>query len=288
MVLLWAFFFYLLWKILEWARDRIRFTHVRSGTVVLITGGCQGLGKELAFLYASYHCKIVVWDITPELFSNVEEEILKKGGIAVMVQCDITSEEQVRKAAQMTLNITRKVDILINNAGLAHNLTFANLTNAKFEKIFKVNVLGGTMVTKEFLHCTEKIVVISSVLSKLCAEKASDYCGTKHALDGIYNSLRLELKRNKKSIGITMVHPAHMSTQMFEGYFAKNLQFVKSIDPKVAAKAIYTATCLGKEELYLPFYFWHLTIFTSLLPPSINYPLSMWLSEGALDKTKSR
>ena len=60
MIILYILALLALFKILEYLWDKIRFKHVNEGTVVLITGGCQGLGKELALVYAAHHCHVVI------------------------------------------------------------------------------------------------------------------------------------------------------------------------------------------------------------------------------------
>ena len=286
MVLFWCIVGYILYKVCENVYDRFAFKDIPPGSVVLITGGCQGLGRELALVYASHKCKVVIWDITPSLFPSLKSEIISKGGVPFLYKCDIACEAEIKLASRLTLEEAGKVDIVVNNAALANHYLFDKLDSERLEKIFKVNVLGYAMVTKEFLDITKKIVVIASVISKFGGERAADYCATKHAVDGLFESLRLEVKRSKKPVKICMVYPFVMKTKMFDGYFAKKLKIMKSLEPRDVATAVYNAVCLGKEELYVPFYGWYMVVVLSMMPVYIKDRLLLWVCEGALDKVK--
>ena len=203
-----------------------------------------------------------------------------------MYYCDISSLDQIRKTAQLTLNDVGKVDIVINNAGIANNYLFADLQEEKLEKIFRVNVLGYAFVTKQFIRSAKQFIIIVSITSKFSAEKASDYTATKHALDGLFEGIRLEQKRLHSGVAITMIYPANLKTQMFAGYYAKNFAFLKSLDVDYVARAIYNAACLKKESIYLPWHTEYVIKVITLLPVFLKDYLLLYITEGSLDKVK--
>ncbi|OMJ68806.1 hypothetical protein SteCoe_33647 [Stentor coeruleus] len=284
----WLIFFYALYKVLSFLWDFVRFKNIKPGSVVLITGGCQGLGKDLAIKYASQKCCIAIWDISTELFDIVKHEIQQVGGSVFICKCDISSDDDVDRAAKETLNHFGAVDIVVNNAAISNNRYFEEISMGNFKKIYDINVLGQVRVAKKFVDCASQFVIITSVLSKVPAEKASDYCGTKAAVDLIFRSWRFELKRKNSQIKITMIYPAHMKTRMFEGYLAKNAPFIPSLNTKDVAEEIYNAVCLKKEELYLPFIFVHVANIGNIFPSKIRDLLMMWISKGALDNVSPR
>ena len=149
-----------------------------------------------------------------------------------------------------------------------------------------VNVIGHALVTKQFMNYTKKIVVIASIMSKVPAEKATDYAASKHALDGMFSSLRLELKRQKKNVKISIVYPWHIKTSLFEGFCIKNINLVKSLEVNEAAAAIYKGVCLNAEEIYIPSYIWYTSFLTSMLPSTLRDYFLLYSGEGALDKVK--
>lgn len=271
-----------------WIFDKLRFKDVSSSKTILITGAAQGLGKELAFIYASKGCKVIIWDICDHLFPCLEQEINEKGYQVYLFKCDITSIEQIKHALQLTLSQVPKIDILINNAGFSSNYLFEDLPFDRIHKTININVLGHLMVTKELSQLCEQIVVVASIMSKCPAEKAADYSASKHAIDACFRSYRLELKRKKSSKKLMIVYPIHIKTALFEGYHAKNVEFVKSLEPFDAAFSIYKAACLGKEELFLPFYSWVFPYIIEWFPSTIRDRVYLFLTEGALDRVKSR
>jgi short-subunit dehydrogenase len=285
-MILWIIFIYGAYKAIEYIWDRIRFKNVNPGTVVLITGGSTGLGKELGLLYASYKCKIVIWDVADQDFDTLKQEIESRGGSCLALKCDISKKDQVSQAAARTLESYGKVDIVINNAAVANNMLFENLTETRIQKIFDVNVIGQAFVTKQFLHSAKQFIFISSIMSKFTSERGTDYCATKHAIDGMFNSLRLEFKRAKKNAKILLVHPYHIKTRMFEGFMCKNASMIKSLETNDVARAIYNAACLGKLEIYLPFYLWHLFIIFQILPISFADMIANNVFKDALANTK--
>lgn len=280
---IWFILFYTSYKILSFLWDFLRFKHVKPGSVILITGGCQGLGKDLAIKYASQKCQVAIWDISSTLFEAVKNEIEQAGGSAFLYKCDISSDDDVDRAAKATLNHFGAVDIVINNAAISNNRLFEEISMENFKKIYDVNVLGQVRVAKKFVDCASQFVIVASVLSKFPAEKASDYCGTKAAVDAVFRSWRFELKRKSSQIKITMIHPGHMKTRMFEGYSAKNASFIPSLNTKYVAEKIYNAACLKQEEIYLPFYFFHAMNILNVFPPKLREYIMMWVSKGALD-----
>lgn len=271
-----------------WIFDKIRFKHVNSNKTVLITGAAQGLGKEIALIYAARGCKVVIWDICDHLFPALKQEANEKGFSIWTFKCDITSHEQIKSALQLTLTQVPKIDILINNAGFSSNYLFEDIPIDRIHKTMNINAIGHLMVTKELSQYCEHFVAIASIMSKFPAEKALDYVGSKHAIDSSFRCLRMELKRKKSAQKVTIVYPIHIKTAMFDGYHAKNAQFLKSLEPKDAALSIYNAVCLGKEEVFLPYYSWIIAYILEWLPSVIRDKIYLFVTEGALEGVKSR
>jgi lactate dehydrogenase-like 2-hydroxyacid dehydrogenase len=89
-----------------------------SGSVVLITGGGNGIGKLMAKKLASRGCSIIIWDVAERAAADTVAEITAAGGIAKAYVVDITNSEAVMSVAQQCVaDMGAEVDILINNAG---------------------------------------------------------------------------------------------------------------------------------------------------------------------------
>jgi all-trans-retinol dehydrogenase (NAD+) len=281
-------FWYLVYLILLFVYDKLRFKDVSPSKTVLITGAAQGLGKDLAFRYASKGCKVVIWDVCEGLFEDLRNEIEMKGFQVFLIKCDITSYQEIKEALRKTLEIVGKVDILINNAGISSNFLIENMPTDRLSKTLSVNLLGHAMVTKEMLEICEQFVFICSIVSKNAYEKASDYCASKAAGDMFFKSLRLELKRKRSAKKVTIVYPYHIKTKMFEGFHVKNVPIIKSLEISEAVEGIYKGICLGKEEVFLPGYVWIPAYFLELLPSKLRDALTLFLSDGAFENVKCR
>src|SRR5690606_26976232 len=110
-----------------------------------------------------------------------------------------------------------RVDILVNNAGLSHWTKVKDLSLEVVHKIFNVNFFGGVALTKAVLPAMLEnkqghIVVISSVLGKMVVQKQAAYNASKHALQGFYDTLRLEVAA--EGIKVLLVCPGFVRTNV--------------------------------------------------------------------------
>jgi len=85
-------------------------------STILITGGCMGLGKEIALNFASNHkCNIIIYDIQTNLSTSLLEEIKKAGGKGHFYECDISNQEMVAKVFKETTQKFQMIDILVKH-----------------------------------------------------------------------------------------------------------------------------------------------------------------------------
>ncbi|MEK5232779.1 glucose 1-dehydrogenase [Lysinibacillus sp. FSL K6-0232] len=134
-------------------------------SVVIVTGGAQGIGKGIALAYARNGAKVVIADIAQELGQQLEKELLVQGFPALFVQTDVTKEQDIVYLMERAVEQFETIDILINNAGKFqhkapydvtfeewNNLLQTNLTSAFFcareaAKVMRNNVRGGAIVS---------------------------------------------------------------------------------------------------------------------------------------------
>ena len=86
---------------------------------VLVTGGASGLGEALALHYAKHNFEVCIADLNPERANKVVDNIAKSGGKAFFLPCDITNESDIETLKQQLQSRWDKVDVLVNNAGVA-------------------------------------------------------------------------------------------------------------------------------------------------------------------------
>lgn len=152
----------------------------------------------------------------------VVDKIKKKGGKAIAVQGNVARQEDIAKLFQETVSALKKVDILINNAGIYEFKPLDAITPEHFHSHFDLNVLGLLLTTQEavkhFPPDGGSIVNIGSIVGPMPAPMASVYSATKAAVDAITVSLSKELGPRK--IRVNSVNPGMVDT---EGYRSAGL-----------------------------------------------------------------
>lgn len=266
-----------------------RKKQLTSESTVLITGGCLGLGRELALLFASKHqCNVIVYDIRDDLADGVVKDIQTAGGKGHFYKCDISNKQIVADIFTDTIKKFGHIDILINNAGIVISKTFDNHTDEEVEKVMRVNLWGPYYLAKQVLPVMKKrnaghIVTIASIVSHTYSPDASLYTASKGALFNMFSSLRLELKRENSPIKTTLVCPWAIDTGMFDGFkptytFFGLLDFLKVKD--VADKS-YEGIMHEREEIYIPFYQQIAFRILHTIPAKISDPIALWLTKDA-------
>ena len=110
-----------------------------TGKTAVITGGGSGIGRAIAMLFARRGASVHILDIGADAGAQVLREIAEEGGRAVAQTCDVTQQTQVRAC----FAAIGPIDILINNAGVAHVGKADNTDEADFDRVIGVNVKGA-------------------------------------------------------------------------------------------------------------------------------------------------
>lgn len=195
---------------------------------ILITGGAQGLGKEIAKELKDNY-EVIILDIDKKALEDTSKELNIKG-----VVCDITDVKQVE---QVTSDLGG-IDILINNAGVyvAGELTETNYND--IAKVVLVNTVGTINITKAVLprmkdNKSGKIVFINSIRGIEGKEERTAYCASKWAVTGFLKSLRKEVE--KYDIEVIGLYPGLMRTSLFKNAGVKK-DMTEAMDPKEVAE----------------------------------------------------
>ena len=187
--------------------------------VVLITGSSLGIGKETAFKFAKEGCKIIITyykDKTEGL--EVSKKCLDLGASEVLVlQLNVMENESIKDCVKKVIDKFKKIDILINNAGI---IAWKRLKEQSFKDIeeqIRTNLEGLIKMTKECLpHVRETIINIASGAGLEGYGGLSTYCATKFGVRGFTQSISHELHGLK----VFAVNPGTTATRMnnFRGY----------------------------------------------------------------------
>jgi NAD(P)-dependent dehydrogenase (short-subunit alcohol dehydrogenase family) len=203
---------------------RVPVQKVSKQTAVLITGTSTGIGRAAAASLAKKGYTVFAgvrkqsdlnqWLSVPK--ASVKGEIIP-------LNLDVRDEQSVEKALQsvklwLSGDKTRKLAAIVNNAGVSNAIPFELQSTESFEHILDVNLLGVVRVTKAFLPLLRehqgRIVNIGSINGFLSVPLMSSYCASKHALEGLTDSLRFEL--SSSNIFVSLVEPGSIQTPMFE------------------------------------------------------------------------
>lgn len=255
-----------------------------SGKNIVITGGAAGIGRLMAILCAKKGANLALLDIHPNNLDQTVSEIqAQSSGTVKSYLCDITSGNQVEETTAQIRSDFQRVDILINNAGIVAGGYFSGLNSDAFQRTMEVNYLGLVRMTQQFLpemvgRNDGQIVNIASTAGYFGMPQMSEYCASKFAVVGLSDSLRMELKLQKKAgVKITVVCPYVISTGMFDGF--KPLRLNPILDPEKAARKIIRATEKKKPYLFIPGYLKSLLLF-KLFPAALQDWMMLTLGAG--------
>ncbi|HWG25563.1 SDR family oxidoreductase [Actinospica sp.] len=195
-----------------------------QGTVALVTGASSGIGEATARELAMRGAAVAVLARRTDRLKALAERIEQAGGTAVVIEADVTDPEQVHAAVERTVQTWGRLDILINNAGVARPKSIADATVEDLEFVVRVNLLGSLYCAHaalpHLLRAAETaerkvadLVNISSLSGRNYRKGSSVYTATKHAVNAYSECLRKEVASS--NVRVSVVEPARVETELF-------------------------------------------------------------------------
>jgi short-subunit dehydrogenase len=180
---------------------------------ILVTGASSGIGKATAEKLITEGHTVYVAARRIEKMKELEA----KG--AIPIKMDLTNEEEIQACADLIIDKSGGLDVLVNNAGYAIYGAVENITIDEARRQFEVNIFGLASITKRFLpYMREKksgtIINISSMGGKMYTPLGAWYHATKHALEGWSDCLRLEL--SPFGIDVVIIEPGIIETEFVD------------------------------------------------------------------------
>ena len=168
------------------------------GKTVVITGASAGIGEELAVALATRGADVALGARDLEALERVAARCRAAGGRAIAVQTDVTDPEQCRRLCDRAVAELGGIDVLVANAGISMWARFEDVTDLSlFERLMRVNYLGAVYCAHFALpHVKARrglLVAISSLTGKTGVPTRTGYAASKHAMQGFFDSLRIEL-----------------------------------------------------------------------------------------------
>jgi NAD(P)-dependent dehydrogenase (short-subunit alcohol dehydrogenase family) len=191
-----------------------------SQPVALVTGSSRGIGKAIALELAKQNYAVAVTGTNHESLADVVAEIELAGGTAKAFECDLAAYQL---SPQMLVDDVvahfGRLDVLVNNAGLAWADSFENITTDDYERIMGMNVRVPLFLTQAalpfLLASNEKAIVnISSVVGHKAYANQTLYAASKHALNGLMSALAKEYRT--KGLIVHNIAPGGVATEMIK------------------------------------------------------------------------
>ena len=204
-----------------------------EGKVAIVTGAASGIGKETALLFSREGAKVVVADV----FENGGEETvaeIKKTGEGFFVKLDVCNREQTKQMVKGTIERYGKIDVLINNAGIAQDALLLKMTEEQWTRVIDINLKGAfncaQAVVEVMINQGHGVIVnVSSVVGLYGNIGQANYAAAKAGLIGLTKALAKELGR--KGIRVNAVAPGFTMTPMMANVPDKILQMMREKTP---------------------------------------------------------
>jgi NAD(P)-dependent dehydrogenase (short-subunit alcohol dehydrogenase family) len=184
--------------------------------VILVTGGASGIGLSTCRVFAQSGYKVAMVDMDQENLEKQTSWFTSRGGDICTVLCDVSCETDCRNAVAMVLEKFGRIDILFNNAGITQRSLFAHTRTEVFEKVMAVNFFGSLYMTQAALDAliTSRgtIIVNESIAGVAPLLERTGYSASKHALHGLFTSLRCEMKST--GVHVMIVCPGFIKTNL--------------------------------------------------------------------------
>ncbi|MCP8464045.1 SDR family oxidoreductase [Pseudomonas sp. ZM23] len=255
------------------------FAHqVYRHKVVLITGGCSGIGRALVLRFAQAGAHLVILDLDQSALDSLVQHLHGHLNVeALGLRCDITDAEAVRRSVNLAVERFGGIDVLVNNAGITHRSLFADTDLAVFQRVMAVNFYGA-------LHCTQavlpsllarrgQIVVLSSLTGFAPLLYRSAYNASKHALHGLFDTLRMEI--DGSGVAVMLACPGFTATDLRKNALVGDGSVIRQpalvlgaevASPRDVAEAIYQGAARRRRLLVLSNVNWQARILARFFP----------------------
>ncbi len=183
--------------------------------ITLISGASRGIGRAVSLRLAHEGHFVIVLARNAEEIGELEHEIDEAGGKALSFVCDVSDEHQVNAVVSEVMRDFKRIDCLINNAGIGVFKPAEEITPEDWDRVMDVNVKGTFLLTRAVLpHMkavgTGHILGIASDVSKRTFASGSLYTASKYAQHAFFESLRREVR--PLGIKVSVVYPGLVDT----------------------------------------------------------------------------
>ena len=190
---------------------------IQQPSTVLITGATDGLGRAMAVFLAANGYRVFAAGRSAEKRASLDQLAAERKLLIETLDMDVADDSSVRRAVARVLERAGRIDILINNAGIAYVAVLEEIRLDDLRRQFETNVFGVLRVTQAVLPAMRerragRILNVSSIAGKIALPLMGPYASSKHALEGLSDSLRLELA--PFGVRVVLIEPGFIPTNM--------------------------------------------------------------------------
>ena len=259
--------------------------------VIVVTGAASGIGAAICDRFAREGASIMLLDRDEGGVIAAADRLKASGVDAEGFRCDVVREEECTAVVEQIIAERGGIDVLVNNAGITQRSAFVDTDTSVYRRVMEVNFFGS-------LHCTKAamtslirrkgvIIVIESLAGVAPLLGRTGYCASKHALHGLFTSLRSEIRDT--GVHIMLVCPGFVETNLQtraldgDGHVTIHPQSVvgkPTSAAKVASDIFKGAT--AKKTLLVLTPVGKLSYWISRLAPTLYERIMAWQLRGEL------
>lgn len=183
-----------------------------QGKVAIVTGASSGIGKCITETYAMHGAKMVLAARRKELLDAIVADIAAAGGEALAVPTELTQEDDVATLFARTVEAYGRLDVLVNNAGVAASAPTEDISLAAWKEVLDINLTAAFLCSREALKIMKsqtpqggRIINIGSVSAKAPRPDSLAYTATKFAIHGMTHQLTMDGR--KYNVVASVLHP---------------------------------------------------------------------------------
>lgn len=202
-----------------------------KGQVAVVTGGGDGMGKAIAKRLASEGARVAIFDANPDAMEKAQIELRKDGLGALSVKCDVTHEESVRGAFERIMIVGKKIDIVVNCAGIPGPTAtkIGDYPLKDFRHVVDVNLIGSFLVAKYSIPLMlrsdyGRLLLVSSIAGKEGNPGMAGYSASKAGVIGLVKGLGKEYAET--GVRVNGLAPAVIQTRLLDAVKPEQLSYM--------------------------------------------------------------
>ena len=218
--------------------------------VAFVTGAASGIGKAIADTYAREGAAVAIADMNKDAAMAAAADIVKNGGKAIGLACDVTDEAQVDAAVEETVKQLGGLDILVSNAGIQIVHPIEEFAFAEWKKMLAIHLDGAFLTTRaciKHMYASGRggsIIYMGSVHSKEASVLKSPYVTAKHGLIGLAKTIAKEGAAH--NVRANVICPGFVRTPLVDKQIPEQAKELGISEDEVVKKVMLGQTVDGE------------------------------------------